>query len=381
MLTEKEKIRYSRHLLLPQIGMEGQEKLKCAKVLIIGAGGLGCPVLLYLTAAGIGNIGIVDFDKVDENNLQRQVLYNVSDIGKNKAKVAKNKLKSLNPYCNIHAIDEKINAKNILEIINDYDIICDGTDNFFTRYLVNDACYIKDKILVFASIHRFEGQISVFNYPEKNGERGPNYRDIFPIPPGKNEIPNCAEAGVIGILPGIMGSLQCNEIIKIITGVGNVLSGKLLLYNALKNSFNFFKISKDKKNPLYMTNKDKIKLNEGEFYCQSNIYEEKEITYQEFKLKKEQGENFMLIDVREEFEHEMFNIGGELLPLSLIQNNHTKVKEIINKIGKEKILVYCKSGTRSKVAIKILKEKYGLKNLINLKGGILSVKKNETLST
>ena len=237
MLSKAEIKRYARHLILPEIGEEGQLKLKQAKILVIGTGGLGCPVLHYLCAAGAGTIGIIDGDKVEESNLQRQILFSSCDVGKQKADVAKEKLSGQNPLIKITAYCQLLTANNALEVITEYDIVIDGSDNFATRYLVNDACVILNKILVFGSIFKFEGQVSVFNY-----QNGPTYRCLYPEPPSHGEIPNCAEAGVLGVLPGICGTLMANEVIKIITGTGKVLSGELLAFDALNMQFNFFKV-------------------------------------------------------------------------------------------------------------------------------------------
>ena len=238
-LTDIEKNRYSRHILLDKIGLEGQEKLKGAKVLVIGAGGLGCPVLQYLTAAGVGTIGIIDFDIVDETNLQRQILFTVNDVGVNKAEAAENRLRQLNPYVRFNIYPERLTTKNALNLFSEYDIIVDGTDNFSTRYLVNDACVITGKPLVYGAIYKFEGQVAVFNF---NG--GPSYRCLFPEPPKSGSVPNCSEVGVIGVLPGLIGTQQANEVIKLILEIGEPLSGKLLTYNSLDNSFFTLKVNR-----------------------------------------------------------------------------------------------------------------------------------------
>ncbi|MEL6867590.1 MAG: molybdopterin-synthase adenylyltransferase MoeB, partial [Bacteroidota bacterium] len=243
-LSPQEMARYARHLAIPEFNVEGQKKLKKAKVLVIGSGGLGSPVLLYLTAAGIGHIGIVDFDVVDDSNLQRQVLFTVDDVGKSKAETAKKRLQALNPYVNFTVYNTAFTRDNALELIQEYDVVADGTDNFQTRYLVNDACVLAGKVNVYASIFRFEGQVSVFNYPNADGERGPNYRDLFPEPPPPGLVPNCAEGGVLGVLPGIIGSMQASEVIKVITGVGEPLSGRLFLYDAASFTTRILKVGK-----------------------------------------------------------------------------------------------------------------------------------------
>ena len=228
-LSPPELRRYARHITIPEFGIAGQQKLKAAKVLVIGSGGLGSPVLLYLAAAGVGTIGIVDFDIVDESNLQRQVLFTVDDVGASKAQTAKKRLQALNPHIKVIVHETRFTRDNALDIIKDYDVVADGTDNFPTRYLVNDACVLSGKVNVYASIFQFEGQVSVFNYKYPDGSRGPNYRDMFPEPPPPGLVPNCAEGGVLGVLPGIIGSLQASEVIKVITGVGEPLAGRLFL--------------------------------------------------------------------------------------------------------------------------------------------------------
>ncbi len=349
MLSKEEIKRYSRHLILPEIGESGQIKLKQAKVLVIGAGGLGCPVLQYLTAAGVGTIGIIDFDKVEESNLQRQILFSSKDIGKYKAEVAKEKLTKQNQYVNINSHTLHLNASNALEIISQYDFVVDGSDNFATRYLVNDACVMLDRILVFGSIFKFEGQVSVFNY-----RNGPTYRCLYPEPSLDGEMPNCAETGVLGVLPGICGTLMANEAIKIITGVGKILSGKLLTFDALSMEFNTFKIE------LKPENKKITELTDYEVFCGTS----KEISAQELKRKINANENFQLIDVREEVEYKLKNIGGVLIPLN-------SLKENLSKISTEKeIIVHCASGARSKKAVQLLREK-GFKKVFNLKNGLL----------
>ena len=348
-MTNKEKKRYARHIILPEIGIEGQQKLKQAKVLVIGAGGLGCPVLQYLTAAGVGTIGIVDFDTIDESNLQRQVLYTTEDIGKYKAEVAKEKLAKQNPFIQLITHVIQLTSSNALEIISLYDIVIDGSDNFATRYLVNDACVILNKILVFGSVFKFEGQVSVFNYQD-----GPTYRCLYPEPPAYGEMANCAEIGVLGILPGIVGTLQANEVIKIITEIGEVLSGKLLMFDALAMQFNTFDIMVNSENR-------KIeKLIDYDFFCGMM----KEITSIELKEKIKLKQDFQLIDVREQEEYQIKNIGGILIPLNTLEEN-------LDKISPEKeIIVHCASGARSKKAANLLKKK-GYEKVFNLKNGLL----------
>ena len=265
--SDQELNRYSRHLSLSEFSLEGQRKLKAAKVLVVGAGGLGAPLLLYLAAAGVGTIGIVDNDIVEESNLQRQVLYGIDDLGKAKVDAASARLKNLNPHINIITYKEEITADNALNIIANYDVVADGTDNFPTRYLVNDACVLLDKCLVFASIHKFQGQVAVFHYLDKDGNRGPNYRDMYPNPPAPGSVPSCAEGGVLGVLPGIIGSMQANELIKVISGIGEPLSGKLFMYDALNSQSRILRISKDAENPLTGANPTQKSLINYQKFC------------------------------------------------------------------------------------------------------------------
>lgn len=363
-LSKEELARYSRHIIIPEFNIIGQKKLKAAKVLVIGTGGLGSPLLLYLAAAGVGTIGIVDFDIVDDSNLQRQVLFSVKDVGKPKVEAAKERMLSLNPHINVIAYNEHLNSKNALEIFKNYDVVADGTDNFPTRYLVNDACVLTGIPNVYASIYRFDGQVSVFNY-----NNGPNYRDLYPEPPPPGLVPSCAEGGVLGVLPGIIGSLQANEVIKVITGIGETLSGRLFAFDALNFSTKIFKVSKDKSNPLTGEQPSLHALIDYQQFCgivpdkiHTNL---KEITVQELKLKMDNNENFQLIDVREKHEFEFVNIGGDLIPLNTVAEN-------ANKIDKNRdVIIYCKGGVRSAKAIEILEQK-GFTNLYNLKGGIVA---------
>lgn len=355
--TKAELNRYARHFVLPEFGMEGQEKLKSSSVLVVGAGGLGCPLLLYLSAAGVGRIGIVDDDVVDESNLQRQVLYTVRDLGKSKAETAKEKLSALNPHIQIDVYKERFLPENALELVSKYDIVADGTDNFPTRYLVNDACVLSDKINVYASIFRFEGQVSVFNYLNEDGSRGPNYRDIFPDPPPPELVPNCAEGGVLGVLPGIIGSIQANEVIKVLTGIGEPLSGRLFLFDTASFTTRTLKI---RKNPDL-----KIKdLSFYEEYCMPGQTHIKEIDASALQKWINEGEEFQLIDVREPYEYEIDNMGGDLIPLGEILQQADRIDR------NKKVVVHCKMGGRSAQAIEQLERQFGFTNLYNLKGGI-----------
>lgn len=363
-LSNEELARYSRHIIIPEFNIEGQKKLKAARVLVVGSGGLGSPVLLYLAAAGIGTIGIIDFDCVEDSNLQRQIIFGKNDIGKSKVEAAKERILSLNPFINIIIYNEKLTSQNALEIFKNYDVVADGTDNFPTRYLVNDACVLSGIPNVSASIYRFEGQVAVFNY-----NNGPNYRDLYPEPPPPGSVPSCAEGGVLGVLPGIIGSMQANEVIKICAGIGETLSGRLFTFDALNFKTAIFKISKDKNNPLNGENPSIKTLIDYQDFCgikpnDKNIFI-KEITVQELKQKIENKEYFQLIDVREKNEYELVNIGATLIPLNTILEN-------TDKIAKDKpVIIHCKGGSRSAKAIQILEEK-GFTNLYNLKGGIIA---------
>lgn len=362
-LTTEESLRYQRHIVLPEIGLKGQQRLKDSKVLIIGAGGLGCPLLSYLTAAGVGTIGIVDFDKVDESNLQRQILYRVSDIGKPKAETAKKILQELNPHINYNVYDLQLTSQNALEILKPYDIVVDGSDNFPTRYLVNDACVMLDKPFVYGSIYKFEGQAAVFNYLEKSGIKGPTYRCLFPEPPSQDSVPNCAEAGVLGVLPGLIGCIQANEVIKIIIQIGEVLSGKLLVIDALTVKTSLFEIERSAKAGNITQLVDYRQLCNSQQKQKVNM---KEITVKELKLKIDNKETFQLIDVREPHEYDFCNLKGELIPMN-------KISVSLDRIAKNiPVIVHCRSGGRSAVVVNSLEKEFGFTNLYNLKGGILA---------
>lgn len=350
-LSNQENEYYNRQIILNNFGIEAQYKLKQARVLVVGAGGLGCPVLQYLTAAGIGNIGIIDGDTISISNLHRQILFSINDIGQKKAVIAKEKLMAQNPNISITVFDENITIKNAIDLIEQYDIIADCTDNFATRYLINDACVIANKPFASASILKFEGQLSVFNYKTKI-----NYRDVFPEPPTATQ--NCAEAGVIGVLCGIIGSMQANEIIKLITGIGETLEGKLLCYDALTNKTQSFNIKPSNV-------EIKMLQNNYDFSCETKSNKINEISVQELKNKMDNDEDFQLIDVREQQEFDYVNINGELIPLATILENQEKISKT------KPVIIHCKSGVRSAKAIALL-EQNGFTNLYNLKGGILA---------
>lgn len=366
--SKEELARYNRHIIIPEFGIEAQKKLKAAKVLMVGCGGLGSPALLYLAAAGIGEIGIMDFDVVDDSNLHRQVLFGREDVGVPKVEAAKRRLASLNPHINIKTYNLQLTSKNALEIIKNYDAVADGTDNFPTRYLVNDACVLLGKPNIYASVFQFEGQVSVFNFTNRNGELGPNYRDLYPTPPPPGLVPNCAEGGVLGVLPGIIGSLQACETIKVITGVGEPLSGRLFTFDALSFESRTFNIKRRPNNALNGSSPSITALIDYEQFCGVKISSLpiKEITATEFYNLQISGERFQLIDVREADEYEKVNIEGELMPLATITTNAEKIRKDI------KVVIHCKMGGRSAKAIRELEEKYGFTNLYNLKGGIFA---------
>lgn len=353
MLSEEEQQQYNRHLILNEIGESGQLKLKQAKVLVIGAGGLGCPILQYLTAAGVGTIGIIDHDTIDQSNLQRQILYSHDTIGQFKAEVAAQSLSKLNPFVNFEVYLQKLTSDIAIELFTKYDIVVDGSDNFPTRYLVNDAAVLTNKPLVFGSIYKFEGQVSVFNYND-----GPTYRCLYPQAPKPNEVPNCSEIGVLGVLPGIIGAFQANEVLKLICGIGNVLSGKLLTYNAL--SMQQMVLNFQKNNTSQITGL----ADSYEVLCGLPEFIE-ELTFAELK---DNADNYNVLDVREQYEREQYHIGGLHIPLDELSLR-------LNELPQNKsLVVYCKAGIRSKKAIDIIKE-YGFKQqVLNLKGGIITAK-------
>jgi adenylyltransferase/sulfurtransferase len=372
-LTKEEYERYSRHIILPEVGLEGQKKLKAASVLCVGTGGLGSPLLLYLAAAGIGRIGIVDFDVVDQSNLHRQIIHSESWVGKPKIESAKNRILEINPHCQIDLYETRLSAENALDIFAPYDVVVDGTDNFPTRYLANDACVLLNKPNVYGSIFRFEGQATVFNYQD-----GPNYRDLYPEPPPPGMVPSCAEGGVLGVLPGIIGTIQANETIKVILGTGKTLSGRLLLYNALEMTFRELKLRPNPVRPVI------DKLIDYEMFCgipQAKAEAEKEqagipeMTVTELKQVLDSGSNnVLLLDVRNPNEYEIAKIPGSVLvPLPDIENGDgvSQVKELLNG---HRLIVHCKMGGRSAKALGILKQ-HGIDGT-NVKGGILAWSKD-----
>ncbi len=353
MLSNTEKQQYNRHIILDEIGVSGQEKLKAAKVLVIGAGGLGCPILQYLTAAGVGTIGIVDDDVVDMSNLQRQVLYTVADVGASKAQTAATKLSQLNPFVFFKVYTERLNTENAIELFEAYDIVVDGSDNFPTRYLVNDACVLTDTPLVFGSIFKFQGQVSVLNY-----QGGPTYRCLFPDPPAPDAVPNCSDIGVLGVLPGIIGSLQANEVLKMITGIGTVLKGKLLYLDALTLEQQVLRFTKNEAIEVTALEDDYA------FFCGIHPESYAEITMADVK---ENMEAYQLLDVRTAAEFEKFNIGGMHIPLEALSAH------IATLPSSRPIVVCCQSGVRSKVAAQLIAEHRKDLTVFNLQGGIFTM--------
>jgi len=366
-LSKDEYQRYSRHIILPEVGLDGQKRLKAASVLCVGTGGLGSPLLLYLAAAGVGRIGIVDFDIVDSSNLQRQIIHGTSWVGKPKVESAKNRILEINPFCQVDLYETPLSSANALDIIKPYDIVIDGTDNFPTRYLTNDACVLLDKPNIYGSIFRFEGQATVFNY-----QGGPNYRDLYPEPPPPGMVPSCAEGGVLGVLPGIIGTIQATEAVKIILGAENTLSGRLLLFNAWDMKFRELKLRPNPERPVIE------KLIDYEQFCgipQAKAAEEAEksamieMTVSELKTLIDNGpQDFVLIDVRNPNEYEIARIPGSvLIPLPDIEEGKgiEQVRELLNG---HRLIAHCKLGGRSAKALGILKEA-GIEG-INVKGGI-----------
>jgi adenylyltransferase/sulfurtransferase len=367
MLNKQELLRYQRQMILPNFGIEAQERLKSARVLVVGAGGLGAPVLLYLVAAGIGNIGIVDPDIIESSNLHRQILFTEQDCGKKKAVVSKEKLQAMNPHCLIEVFDTYLNSSNALSIAEKYEIIVDGTDNFPTRYLVNDLCVKLGIPNVHGSIEQFTGQVSVFNFPLTSGAFGPNYRDLYPAPPCAEEVKNCAESGVLGALPGIVGACQAMETIKIITQIGVPLSGKLWLFDALSFTSKVINFDKNFNNSFNQLSSEEIQLIDYEQFCGTKITNAmKTISAQELKEWIQNQVDFQLIDVREKSEFDQNNMQGLLIPVNEIPTRYNEI------LKDKKVVVHCLSGGRSGNVIQYLEENYGYTNLYNLQGGIIA---------
>ena len=365
VLSNEEILRYSRHLIMPEVGMEGQQKLKAAKVLCIGAGGLGSPLALYLTAAGVGTLGIVDFDVVDYTNLQRQIIHTTNDVGRKKLESAAEKLKAINPFLELRTFETKLTSANALDLFREFDIIADGTDNFPTRYLVNDACVLTGKPNVYGSIFRFEGQASVFAT-----EEGPCYRCLYPEPPPPGLVPSCAEGGVLGILPGLVGVIQATETIKLILGQGDPLIGRLLLVDALGMKFRELKLRKNPDCPVCGTNPTVTQLIDYNEFCGIRGEEVPAtndvpaITVVDLKQKLDQKADIFILDVREPHEYQICNLNGYLIPVGDLP------KRVHELDSSREIIAHCRSGVRSARAVNFLR-RAGFKKVYNLTGGIL----------
>jgi len=366
-LSKEEVLRYSRHLIMPEVGMEGQLKLKRAKVLAIGTGGLGAPLGLYLAAAGVGRIGLVDFDSVDFTNLQRQILFSTGDVGRPKIEAATERLRGLNPEIEIEHFETRLTSDNALEILKDYDVVVDGTDNFPTRYLVNDACILLGKPNVYGSIFRFEGQVSIFGAPG-----GPCYRCLYPEPPPPGLVPSCAEGGVLGVLPGIVGAVQAAETLKLIIGKGESLVGRLLVFDALEMRFRELKLRKNPECPVCGAHPTVTKLIDYTEFCGMRGEEAPvraatvpEMTPRELKARLDRGEDLFVLDVREPHEYQICNLGGHLIPLGDLSR---RVSELDSS---REIVAHCRSGKRSAEAVEFLLQA-GFRKIWNLKGGILA---------
>ena len=367
-LTKTEVERYSRHLIIPDVGMIGQKRLKNARVLVVGAGGLGSPALLYLAAAGVGTLGILDFDTVDESNLQRQVIHGQSDIGKPKAVSAAESIAEINPYVTVVLHTERLDSSNALEIFADYDLIVDGTDNFATRYLVNDACVLLNKPYVWGSIYRFEGQVSVFWNKPSNGRDGVQYRDLYPEPPPPGMVPSCAEGGVLGVLCASIGSIMVTEAIKLLTGIGETLLGRLMVYDALEMTYRTVKVRRDP------AGEPITGLIDYEAFCGSVSDDaaaaaaDHTISATELKRRMDAREDFLLVDVREPNEYEIVSIPGSVL----IPKGDILSGEALSTLPQDKpVVLHCKSGARSAEALAVL-HKAGFADAVHVGGGVLA---------
>lgn len=365
-LSNNEILRYSRHLIMPEVGMAGQQKLKAARVLCIGAGGLGSPLALYLAAAGVGTLGLVDYDVVDLTNLQRQIIHTVDDVGRPKLDSAAEKVTAINPLVNIRKFETKLTSANALDIFREFDVVADGTDNFPTRYLVNDACVLTSKPNVYASIFRFEGQASVFAT-----EQGPCYRCLYPEPPPPGLVPSCAEGGVLGILPGLLGVIQATEVIKLILGSGELLIGRLLLVDALGMRFRELRLRKNPECPVCGTNPTIHELIDYNQFCGIRGEEAPvtsivpEVQPEELKARLDAGNDIVILDVREPHEYQICNLGGYLIPLGDLPARMNELD------SSREIVAHCRSGVRSAKAVTLLRQA-GFSKVKNLAGGILA---------
>jgi sulfur-carrier protein adenylyltransferase/sulfurtransferase len=366
MFSKQERQRYDRHFILPEVGLQGQQRLKQAKVLVVGCGGLGSPVLLYLAAAGVGTLGLVDFDVVSESNLQRQVIFGSENVGEPKVLAAQQRLQSLNPYTHTQVFKERITVHNAAALVADYDVVVDCTDNFPTRYLLNDVCFLAGKPLVYGAILRFEGQVSVFNGRNAEGGSTPNYRDLYPTPPPPEMVPNCAESGVLGVLPGIIGSMQAAEVLKMVAGAGKPLYGRMFVFDALTFESRTFIYKRRNDNPLYSEQPDLVQTIDYELFCgfKSNKNTHQSITPQQLRAWQTEGRAFQLIDVREPEEYALRNIGALLIPLAQLSDR-------VGEIAKDRpVVVHCKTGGRSAKAVETLTAAFGFSNVYDLVGGI-----------
>ena len=371
-LSPEEIQRYSRHLILPEVGMAGQKKLKAASVLLVGAGGLGSPLAMYLAAAGVGRLGLVDFDVVDASNLQRQLLHGTKDVGRPKLESAKERIEDINPHVQVDLHPVRLNSDNALDLIRPYDVVADGTDNFPTRYLVNDACVLTGTPNVYGSIFRFEGQVSIFGAAD-----GPCYRCLYAEPPPPGLVPSCAEGGVLGVLPGVVGALQALEVIKLITGAGEPLVGRLLLVDTLGVQFRTMKVRKNPDCPVCGEHPTVTELIDYEAFCgipqadaaQNGHGEEPvpEITVRDLKTRLDRGDDLFVLDVRKPHEYDIANLGAPLIPLNELPD---RVDELAP-YRDQTIVIHCRSGVRSATALKLL-QNHGFTDLLNLKGGILA---------
>ncbi len=370
MNSHKDHTRYQRQIILKEFGETGQEKLSAANVLVIGAGGLGCPALQYLAAAGVGHIGIVDFDVVELTNLQRQILFTTNDIGRSKAEIAAKRLSELNPEIKVQVFNLKISNTNALDIIKDFDIVIDGSDNFETRYMINDACVLLDKPLIYGAVLRFEGQVAVFNLLDSETQVKTNYRDLFPNASTQFSV-SCNDVGVLGVIPGIIGTMQATEAIKIITGIGKPLSNKLLTYNALNNAFYDLEIVNSKENKNYPKTKEEFLNYKYDVMCETSSTQ---ISSEEFEQLRNDN-NVIILDVREKDELPIVNEFKHMqLPLSRLKNELNTIPT------KNKIIVFCNSGQRSSQAVIILKEHFPLVEIQNLSGGIVKWKETNKIA-